>query len=61
METVTWEEHLIAQVKNIAAILESDDHIDVKIKMYKIQKDYLELSLNRTFERLLDERDSQSN
>lgn len=52
MKTVSLEEKLNAQVKNIAAILSSEDPIDIKIMMFEMQKEYLEALLEGISEQL---------
>ncbi|MGR6760378.1 hypothetical protein ACU1JV_00850 [Paenibacillus sp. T2-29] len=52
MKTVTLEEKLIAQVKNIVAILQSENPNDVKIMMLEMQKDYLNAYINNMVEAL---------
>lgn len=52
MKTVTLEEKLNAQVKNIVAILASENPIDVKVMMFEMQKEYLEVLLESILEQL---------
>lgn len=43
MKTVELEEQLIAQVKNVVSILNSEEPSEVKVMMLEMQKDYLTL------------------
>jgi hypothetical protein len=52
MKIVTLEEKLTAQVKNIMAILGSENPLDVKVMMYEMQKEYLNELLESIGEQL---------
>lgn len=59
MKTVSLEEKLNAQIKNIIAILSSDNSLDAKIMMYEMQKDYL-VALLESISEQLNESNQQS-
>jgi hypothetical protein len=46
MKQVTLEEKLMAQVKNINAIVNSENPADVKVAMLEMQKEYLNAYLD---------------
>lgn len=59
LKTVSLEEKLNAQIKNIIAILSSDNSLDAKIMMYEMQKDYL-VALLESISEQLNESNQQS-
>jgi hypothetical protein len=52
LKTVSLEEKLNAQVKNIVAILKSENPLDVRLMMFEMQKEYLEAYLQNIADEL---------
>lgn len=56
VKTVTLEEKLNAQVKNIVGILSSSQPMDIKLMMFEQQKEYIEFLLENIAEQLRERR-----